>query len=101
MRNFTLSVTFGKKFRKRDNLQFKKTLFDSYVWRYMYLNFIYICHFQMAKKNFIIVKFCNFNISKCGAVVESKARIAGDSGSRPACVCFYFLPFSTDDARLT
>ncbi len=43
----------------------------------------------MAKNLCIIVKFCTHFTCKCGAVVESWARILGNSGSRPACVCFY------------
>ncbi len=61
----------SKSLEKSDNLQFKKTLFDSYVSRYMYINFICICHFQMSKNFFIFVKFCISPMCNCGAVVET------------------------------
>jgi|LakMenEpi03Aug12_release.lakeMendotaPanAssembly.Ray.scaffolds.fasta_scaffold4380573_1 hypothetical protein len=38
----TLSVISGKSLEKRDNIQFKNTLFDSYDWMSMYTLTSYI-----------------------------------------------------------
>jgi hypothetical protein len=44
--DYVICETWLKVTKKEKIYQFKKTLFDRHVFRYIYLNFIYICPFE-------------------------------------------------------
>ncbi len=50
---------------------------------------------------FIYLKFCQYVMCNCGAVVECRARYLKDAGSRPACVIIVFNRWCAAHGKLS